>query len=180
MGFKVEQKGKWTEVTHLPGYDGFTIRFTTTLVHGKRRASSIQIDAPEGEGLTSQRLGMLPLQQLVDAAMKVADFRLQPDLGHLIRIIQNSDQTGYSDPRAATTTAEVAAVWLEAYGLGRPPRAEVCTRLKISERTADNYIRKAEEQGLIPADLRRQHGKRRPASAPSGTTRNRPERKREK
>lgn len=55
------------------------------------------------------------------------------------------------DSRAVATVEQVSEVWNRAYTAGIAPRATVCTVLGITERTADRYIKRGREMGLITA-----------------------------
>ncbi|WP_183092962.1 hypothetical protein [Nocardioides stalactiti] len=48
-----------------------------------------------------------------------------------------------------TSVEQVAEIYRLAREAGRPPRAEVCDRLNISTRTADRYIKRGRERGLL-------------------------------
>ena len=160
MTFKARFKEGWAEYTDLPGFENYVIKFKPRIVHGKARATSLRLDEidPDADiGLTAQRLASLPLQSLVNVAVKSTDFSLQPDLQDDLRRIAEADDSGYTDPRSVVSPKQVAEVWLRAYYKGEAPRRAVTETLGIHERTADNKINQAVEAGLIPAEYRRSH-----------------------
>lgn len=151
----------WAEFAGVPGFENYAITFRPRIVHGKPRATSLhfdEIDPDDLIGLTAQRLASLPLQHLVNLAIKMGDFTLQPDLQADLRRIKAADDTGYTDPRSVASPKQVATVWLTAFHRGDPaPRQAVCDALNIAERTAEKKIGQAVELGLIPAEYRRKN-----------------------
>lgn len=112
--------------------------------------------------LTSERVKRVPLQALADEAWDEFCADIEPlEAGFLADVAAQENKLLQAeamkweqaeevhDIRAATTVADVARIYLSA--AGRAPRDAVCDELGIGKRTADRYIQKAREQGLLPA-----------------------------
>lgn len=157
-------RGGWFEVEQLRGFERFRVRVQAQVINGDIRATALHLDPLDpdaAQGLTSKRLATLPLQELANFAMRAGDFRRQSDLDRDLARLRGVRQTGGPrDPRRRTSPEAVAEVWLLAYHRGEPPRQAVCDALGISPRSADNYIREAVAQGLIPEAYRRRRGRR--------------------
>lgn len=147
----------WATFQGLNGFEPYAVRVRVEPRNGRPTCAAVHLDplAKDAPEVTAPLLARLPLARLVSIVTMSRDFTMQPDLQEELRRLASGDDTPIRDPRAATTPKEVAEIWLLAYYKGdRAPQAAVCKALNISPRTALNYIDKAEQMGLIRADLR--------------------------
>lgn len=176
VSWRSSMRGFW-EVAP-PGWEGFRIVGRAEVVDGEPRVTALHIDPRPGaapEGLTSSRLRGLPLAEIATAAVRGSTLTVDLETGEiehpaeveaaLHRIAQRP--AAKHDSRAVTTVETVADMWNLAYDAGLPPRKTLCRVLGIESRTADRYIRRAREVGLIdPGKGRRQADS--PPAADSG------------
>lgn len=151
---------EWESID-VPGWDDCTVWVKIGNVDGVRHVTSLCIeprDPDRPRALTGRALKTLPIGSIPDM-LQVLDFRLQPARPWEAAFAEARKKAEpKEDTRTATTVEEVAAVWLAAYDAGAPNKREiVCTTLNIGTRTADRYIGKARDRGLIPDD--RKEGK---------------------
>jgi hypothetical protein len=145
------EMGGWCTVHDLPGWESHTIAVRVAVVDGRARVTALRVESPPDaeRGLTATTLKSLPL-----GAIAVVALRAMPDTprtGNLhaaMRKIARRRAVPH-DPRARTTVQQVAEVWRLAHEAGEPPREAVCKQLHIAPRTADRYIARAREAGLI-------------------------------
>lgn len=136
---------------NVPGWDGYRISGRAAIVKGKPRMVAITIE-PLRENvrpLTRTRLTDLPLPKLVKTAPSSLPITFDPELRTVMEALAPADAVKH-DPRAYATLEGVAWTWLDAYSKGLAPRATVVKELGISSRTADRYIVRAREAGLLP------------------------------
>lgn len=139
------------EFEGVPGWDGYRIAGRAAIVKGKPCMVALTIE-PVGDdapALTGVRLKALPLAALALIALSVTNTSTAPDLRAAMRAVARVETVKH-DPRAAVTVEAVAGVWRVAYEAGQPPRAAVVRELHIGARTADRYIARAREMGLLP------------------------------
>lgn len=141
----------WLGVSDLPGWEGFNISVRAAVVDGQPRVIGLHLDpvgGADGTPITSARLRGFPATEL--AALALARGRLDTRPGVQQAIAAAARRTPSKvDSRAATSVEQVAEIFRLAREAGRPPRAEICDRLNISPRTADRYIRRARDSGLL-------------------------------
>lgn len=155
--------GTW-QVDALRGWEGWEIMGRAAVVAGIPAVTELVIRRQEGkppEALTSSRLRSLPLADIAELSVHY-EFTLDLENGTVSfppeqqaasrRIAERNP--GQHDSRATTTPEKVAKVWNAAYDAGLPPRAAVCDVVGIHARTADRYIKRAREMGLITAKRR--------------------------
>lgn len=158
--------GAWE--VEVPGWEAFRLTGVARVVDGEPRVVALHID-PRGdvedgdlEGLTASRLRGLPLGEIATIAVRGTTFDLDLETGAVehtaeveaaIRRVTEREVARH-DSRAVTSVEQVAEVWKRAYAAGIAPRGTVCSVLGIEPRTADRYIRRAREMGLIPPSRR--------------------------
>lgn len=136
---------------NVPGWEGYRIAGRAAVVKGKPSMVALSIepvlDAPRP--LTGARLKALPLAELAEMALAATHTAPAPRLRAAMRAAARAETVKH-DPRAVVTVEAVAGVWRIAYDAGKPPRAAVVRELHIGTRTADRYIARAREAGLLP------------------------------
>jgi len=144
----------WLQVTDLPGWDSHTITLRGAIVNGRPRVVALHIDLADSAtepGITANRLRTVPLTDLARVAIRLTRMADESDASDAMAAAAVRRAPRH-DKRAATTVEQVAEIWLLARRMGHPPRAEVVDRLGITERTADRYIKRARDAGLLPTD----------------------------
>jgi hypothetical protein len=141
----------WCTVHDLPGWESHAIAVRVAVVDGRARVTALRVESPPDaeRGLTATALKSLPLGVIAMVALRaMPDTPRTGDLHAAMRKIAKRQAVPH-DPRAIATVEQVAEVWRLAYAAGEPPRAAVCRQLHLSTRTADRYIARAREAGLI-------------------------------
>ncbi len=149
---KGHAEGGWCTFHDVPGWESFTVTVRAAVVAGHVKVVALRVELVDGvqpEGLTAARLRSLPMAELAAIGLSATHTRRAPELHAAMRKATRPESVKH-DPRAAVTVEQVAAVWNSAYSQGRPPRAAVVGVLTIGARTADRYIARAREAGLIP------------------------------
>jgi hypothetical protein len=146
------QPDGWCTVHDLPGWEGHTIAVRAAVVDGVPRVIALRVEPlsdAEPKGLISNKIKTLPLGSLAVLALRaMPETPRVGDLHSAMRKIARRRPAPH-DPRALSTVEQVAEVWQFAHDHGEPPRAAVCEQLHIAARTADRYIARAREAGLI-------------------------------
>lgn len=146
----------------VPGWEAFRITGRADVVQGQPRVTQLHLDPVEGsddvEGLTASRLRALPLADIaasvvygveVTVDLEAGTVEWAPETEAALRRIAERPVAKH-DSRAVATVEQVSEIWNRAYAAGVAPRGTVCTVLGITERTADRYIKRGREMGLIP------------------------------
>jgi len=150
-------EGGWCRLEGLPGWESFSVVVRAAVVDGHPRVIALRVEPltdDEPIGLTSAGLKALPLRELAVLALSATNTRHAPELRAAMRKVARR-HTMRHDPRAAASVEQVAEVWRLAHEAGQPPRAAVCEQLHLSSRTADRYIARAREAGLITEGKRK-------------------------
>lgn len=148
----------WCTFSGLVGWERYRVAVQAAVVAGRPSVTALKVEPDPGagpSGLTGARLKSLPLGEM--ATLALAATHTGPTAGDLRAAMRRAARptAALHDPRAAVTVEQVAAVWQLAYDAGKAPRAAVVEQLSITPRTADRYIARARDAGLI-ADPRRQ------------------------
>jgi hypothetical protein len=141
----------WCTVHDLPGWESHAIAVRVAVVDGRARVTALRVESPPDaeRGLTATALKSLPLGAIAVVALRaMPDTPRTGDLHAAMRKIGRQRAVPH-DPRALATVEQVAAVWQLAYEATEAPREAVCKQLNIAPRTADRYIARAREAGLI-------------------------------
>lgn len=148
--------GEWSTLYGLPGWEEHEIRARVDLVGRKVVVTAFSVEPmgpSEPVALTTKRLGIL-LRFVVQVVANVWSARSLEEL-RSARIGIDVVNDNAVDVRAVTTVEEVAEAWHVAHRNGvTAVRDHIASALHISDRTAQRYITKARELGLIPANAR--------------------------
>lgn len=144
----------WVELA-MPGWESHCVQVRAYIVDGVPRILGVRLLPREDETvtnddrvLTSSRLRSLPVKELAQVAVRAGRLDLFEATQQLAEISKR--ETPEKDPRARSTTQQVADVWQLARHQGDAPRTVVCRELHMSPRTADRYIAEARRKGLLP------------------------------
>lgn len=135
----------------VPGWEDYGIAGRAAIVNGKPCMIALTIE-PTGDdpsALTGARMKALPLEALARIALAAVNTTMAADAQAAMRKLLRAETVKH-DPRASATVEAVAGVWRIAHDTGKPPRAAVMRELHVSARTADRYIARAREEGLLP------------------------------
>jgi hypothetical protein len=144
----------WVTFSEVPGWESHTIAVKVGLHQGRPVVTSLRIDAVEGTSIadaatTGHRVRTLPLLDLASVAHSTQSMVAMPGLPRAMSNVAERKPPKH-DKRAVTTVEQVAEIWGLARAAGhRDPRAQVCKQLSIATSTADRYLRRAEQAGLI-------------------------------
>lgn len=142
----------WWTFTEPEGWDGFAVQIQVQVIGGLRCATGLRLE-PVGDPrpITGKDLRTFPLAEMVEVTAGMGfDLDTKRVRKAQDQIRERAAAKSAPDPRAITTVEEVAAVWNAAYSRGdRNKRGQVCEALNITARTADRYLRRAREQGLL-------------------------------
>lgn len=149
----------WIVATGVPHWEGFVISLRATMSGAQPRISAVHVDPTDRSGtqdVTGLRLRSLPISAIAHAALRWDSNVFRNALSTI------ADEQRH-DSRAEASVHEVARVYLDALDANRTnPRFQVAKTLLIGERTADRYIRKARDLGLIPETKRSRRTSKQP------------------
>jgi hypothetical protein len=153
MAIQVTQRADgWFELD-LPGWPGHKISAFCINIDGRPRVIGLKVEPIDGDGpvgdwvVTSERLRKIPIKDVAYSCIGLDFDEVMAAMDNL-RAIAEPDVTG--DPRRKATVEEVAAIYEYAQQIDVPPRKEIMSRLHISSRTMDRYIKEGRDMGLIP------------------------------
>lgn len=158
-GREMKQRGRFNadgtfELTGMAGWDNHVLSGRAAVIDGKRSIVELCIRPVEGTdpvALTGVRLRTLPLTEIATHVFANLRMTMMTEEERAAgRVLSKGKGAQPHDSRAATSVEEVVAAYRRAVQLGDAPRKAVTKSLNISPRTADRYIRRARDAGLLP------------------------------
>lgn len=153
MVFGFDTWDGWGVFLGLPGWEHHEVKARAAVIDGQARVIAVQVEPLDGhvEALTVNRLRSLPLGDLARMIVKVQGVETGEQAREALggESLPDVPERGKRGPRSRVSVQQVADVWQTAHDQGAAPRAAVCADLHMSARTADRYIAKARERGLL-------------------------------